>query len=212
MIVEIAGIDFPITFDLENSLLSGTVPSELVLRELRLEVDKYDGYMIKDSDLDRWRVNDIDIQNLTHGGVTLRVSVNLKHRKQLVSAFNKTYYSSWIGMVLNGTAEFAASVRDNIINVSYRSHDIQGEKWYSEVVSLLANDLCAKKIGATLNKSLAHFDGVSIASFLKEGQVIDGGVIKTPLKTLLNEVSASVDIIPEGVNFVIKFPSEVIVT
>ena len=45
-----------------------------------------------------------------------------------------------------------------------------------------------------------------------EGQVIDACGIRTPLKTLLNDVSASVDIVPKGIDFVVDLPSELIVT
>ena len=212
MRIDIAGVDFPITLDLQQAQLRGTIPSELVLRELRLEVDKYDGYKLKDTNYNRWRVNDIDLENLTQGGVKVKTSVNLKHREKIASVFGKTYYTPWTSVTLSGTAEFEVLVKDNIIDVNYRSHDIKGQKWYSDVVSLLANDIFADEIESALDKALSQFDGVSIISFLKQGKITEVIGINIPLDTLLSSVYASVNIVPNGVDFIIKLPSELILT
>ena len=212
MKVDIAGISFPITLDLKKAQLSGTIPSELVLRELRVEVDKYDGYRIKHTNYNRWRINDIDIKSLTQGGVKVKVEVNLKKREKIASAFGKTYYTPWISVTLKGNAEFTASVKDNLIDVKYRSHDIEGSGWYRDIVGVLANDIFADEIESALDKSFSQFSGVSVISFIKQGTVIESGGINIPLDNLLNSVSGSVSIVPDGINFVVKLPEELVVT
>ncbi len=212
MIIDVAGINFPITIDLQNSQLSGTIPSELVVRELRTEIDKYDGYMIKDTGFNRWRLNNIDLGNLTSGGVEVKLSLNLKHREKLASLFGKTYWSPWVSVTLHGSAEFAVSIKDNIIDVSYRSHNLRGQKWYADIVSLLANDLLKHQIASALRKGLSRFSGLSIISFLKEGKVINTEGMNIPIDTLLTNVSASANIVSSGISFVVKIPSTVILT
>jgi hypothetical protein len=212
MNIEVGGISFPITIDLQNAELKGVIPSELVLRELRAEVDKYDGYMIKDTDFNRWRINDINLQGLTQGGVKVNVSINLKHRELIATVFGKKHFTDWVSITINGTADFAVSIKANQVDVDYRSHDIKGQSWYSDIVEVLANDLFRDKVAKALDSAISQFDGVSITSFLKQGKQIEQGGIKLSLDTLVANTSASANIIPSGVSFVVKLPKELVLT
>jgi hypothetical protein len=214
MKIEIDGIAFPITIDLSNAQIHGLVPAEVVLREIRPEVDKYDGYKIKDTKFNRWRVNDIDLEGIIPGGVRVRVSINLKHRELLFKnpITGKRHYGPWVSVTLNGTADFAVSIKQNTVDVDYRSHNIKGQKWYSEIIEVLANDLFKSHVAKMIDKGISPFDGVSIASFLKQGQVLDSGGITIPLDTLLNNVSASANLVPQGVNFIIKLPKNIVIS
>jgi len=62
MKIDISGIEFPLTLDLQNAKLFGTIPASLVTPMLLKEIDKYDNYSLRDTEFDRWRTNDSRIR------------------------------------------------------------------------------------------------------------------------------------------------------
>lgn len=212
MKIDIDGIEFPITIDLENKEIRGEIPSELVLRELRAEIDKYDGHLIKDTNRDRWRVNNIDLDGLTDGGVKVKIWINLRHRERILSVPGRTIYTPWVSISLSGKAEFSASVTNNSISVKYRSHDVDGQDWYGGIVDILADDLFSDQIEDGLDQALSNFNGSSLISLLRKGNITESPQVPIPLDDLLNSLSVSIEILQSGISFVIDIPDTLIIT
>ena len=208
MKIEIADIKFPIKLDLQQAKLEGTIPAELVMGEIRQELDEYDGYKIRDTKYNRWKIKDIDIKSLTKGGVKISLSLNLKKREKIAKVLGKTHYTPWISVTLNGTADFGVAIKENVVDINYRSHNIKGQGWYEDIVEVLANDIFRKEIAKSLEKALSQFDGAKITSFLKKGKVIESPGISLSLHDLLKNTSTSASITSDGVDFVIQLPKE----
>jgi hypothetical protein len=208
MKIEIAGIKFPIKLNLQQAKLEGTIPAELVMGEMRRELDEYDGYKIKDTKYNRWKIKDIDIKSLTKGGVKISLSLNLKKREKIATVFEKTHYTPWVSVTLNGTADFGVAIKENVVDINYRSHNIKGQGWYEDIVEVLANDIFRKEIAKSLEKALSQFDGAEITSFLKKGKLIESKGINLSLRDLLKNTSTSASITSDGVDFVIHLPKE----
>jgi|GEM_PF-2186957 len=212
MKIDISGIEFPLTLDLQNAKLFGTIPASLVTPMLLKEIDKYDNYSLRDTEFDRWRTNDINL-GLINQGVGVQCSVSLKHRTFLFSFRGEKHYTNWVSVTLNGRAEFSVSISNNTVHVDYLSHNIKGQGWYEGIVSLLANDLFKSKVANVLRDSLQQFNGQNIASFLKPGTITENELrIPISLDELLKNVSASATINPNGIAIDIKLPAQVVIT
>lgn len=130
----------------------------------------------------------------------------------MFSLFGQKHYTDWVSVTLNGNAEFSVSISDNIVNIDYRSHDIRGQGWYDEILSVLANDLFKDRIANALQNALQPFNGQNIASFLQQGTIVENELgIPISLDQLLKNVSASASINPNGIDIDIKLPDQVVI-
>ncbi|RQH27596.1 hypothetical protein D5R40_26975 [Okeania hirsuta] len=207
--LNIDGIPFTVTLDLRNAQLRGKIPKSLVQTELIKALNEFDNHSIKNTKYNKQTIRNLDFRSLDNGGLTVGFSVNLKHRERLAKVFGKEHFTPWISVTLHGTSSFGTNIRNNVVNVSYRGHDVRGQKWYGDIVSGL-DSVFKKQTSGLIKKRLNRFNGMNLISLLKQG-----GIDKQlPLNLTIDElvksgVKVNADFSPQGLSFVINLPETI---
>lgn len=207
--LNINDISFPVTLDLKNAQIRGTVPKKLVETELIKALNKYDNYRVKDTRYNKQTIKNLDFRSIDNGGLTVAFSVNLKHRELIAKVFGKRHYTPWTSVTLHGKSSFWLNIRNNVVNVSYRGHDVRGQKWYKDIVAGL-DDLFKKQTSAAIKKSLSPFNNINLIDLLKRGGIDKQLPLNLTIDDLVKSgVKVNADFSPQGLSFVINLPETI---
>lgn len=199
-------IGFPIEIDLTKAQIRGTLPIEKFREDLVNSINQYDGYYIKNTRYNKWKINDINLESIDNGGATFSFTVNLR-KYECIDLFSEKKCTRLFSVTPSGDVSLGIAIRNNDLQVAYRKHNVRGRGWYSDALTLLES-LFRNQTVKVIKNGLANFDGVNLISYLK-----DAGVDKKlkpyglTLDKLVNAgVYINADVTPKGLNFVIDLP------
>lgn len=203
-------IGFPIEIDLTKAQIRGTLPIEKFREDLVNSINQYDGYYIKNTRYNKWKINDINLQSIDNGGATFAFTVNLRKYECIKIPGVGRKCTRLFSVTPSGDVSLGIAIRNNDLQVAYRNHNVRGRGWYSDALTLLEGVFRNQTVKA-VKKGLANFDGVNLISYLK-----DAGVDKNfkPYGLSLDKlvkagVSINADVTPKGLNFVIDLPKTI---
>ncbi len=198
-------IGFPVELDLTNAQIRGTLPVETFREDLVESINKYDGYYIKNTSYNKWKIEDINLSSIDNGGATFSFTVNLRKYERILGSYHRLF-----SVTPSGDVSLGIAIRDNNLQVAYREHNVQGRGWYSDALTLLEGLFRNQTVEAIKN-GLADFDGVNLVSYLKDADV-DRKLAPYGLtldKLVDAGVSINADVTPQGLEFVIDLPKQI---
>ncbi|NEO80134.1 hypothetical protein [Moorena sp. SIO4G3] len=202
-------IGFPIELDLTKAQIRGTLPIEKFREDLVNSINQYDGYYIKNTRYNKWKINDINLQSIDNGGATFSFTVNLR-KYECIDLFSEKKCTRLFSVTPSGDVSLGIAIRNNDLQVAYRKHNVRGRGWYSDALTLLES-LFRNQTVKVIKKGLANFDGVNLISYLKDAgfdkQLKPYGI--TLDKLVKAGVSINADVTPKGLNFVIDLPKTI---